>query len=444
MSEQPGVLARVHAARAVDAVLNQHGNLDQVLARESAELPDRDRALCQALAFGALRNHERARHLINQLLDKPLRNRDSVIAALLSVALFALTESHRPDYAVVSVSVDAAKRLGRPKLAGLVNAVLRRFLRERDALLAAAAKEESVRWSHPQWLIDAIRADWPADWEQILSAANEQAPMWLRVNEMKLSRTAWLAKLPAEQHGAEAPDWLASAVCLATPMAVAALPGFADGEVSVQDAASQFAASLLDAQPGMKVLDACAAPGGKTVHLLELTNGAIDLLALDIATPRLERIRENLDRLGLTANVVEGDAREPEQWAGGLKFDRILLDAPCSATGVIRRHPDIRYLREPNDIEAFANTQRELLASLWTVLKPGGRLLYSTCSVLRAENEAVVADFLGKHPEAQVTTLDEHSLAEIASPAGGGLGYQLLPGTAATDGFYYALMTRDS
>jgi 16S rRNA (cytosine967-C5)-methyltransferase len=440
MPKQPGVEARAAAARAVDAVLSNRGNLDQALS--TSELAGRDRALCRALAFGALRTHERNRWLLSQLLDKPMRKRERVIEALLSVALFALTESERPDYAVVSVSVDAAKALGQPRLSGLVNAILRRFLRERETLLAKAQEHEPARWQHPQWLIDAIRQDWPDDWQRILKAANEQPPMWLRVNQQKLSRAAWLAKLPPGMETAAVPDAPAHAVCLTEPVSVDDLPGFAAGEVSVQDAAAQFAADLLAPAAGMTILDACAAPGGKTCHLLESTPQAGELVALDVSAKRLMRVTENLARLGLAATVVTGDLLSPADWAGARRFDRILLDAPCSATGVIRRHPDIRFLRKPEGIAEFAATQLKMLQAAWSLLKPGGRLLYATCSLLRAENEVVINGFLTVTPTATACDPGSEVLARTAVQAGS--GWQLLPGAAATDGFYYALMQKAS
>jgi 16S rRNA (cytosine967-C5)-methyltransferase len=440
---QPGTGAapRATAARAVDLVLTRRCNLDEALGRAGeAALAARDRSLCRALAFGTLRQHERNRFLIGRLVDRPLRPRDHIVEALLSVGLFGLTETDQPTYAVVSATVDAAAEVDRAHLRGVVNAVLRRFLRERDDLLAAADGVDTAKWRHPAWLLEMFRADWPQHWEQIVTAGNRQAPMWLRVNTLVRSRADWIRDLPADIRVAAAPDWLPGAVCLAAPVAVNDIPGFATGIVSVQDAASQFAAELLDAGPRMRVLDACAAPGGKTGHILERCADLGELVAVDIAADRLERVRANLTRLRRHATLVTGDLLKARTWWDRQPFDRILLDVPCSATGVIRRHPDIRYLREPRDIRSLASRQRRMLSGAWEMLRPGGRLLYSTCSVLRAENDAVVDDFLAATPDARAADIPPGRLGPDAQDARHGV--QLLPGPAATDGFYYALMTK--
>lgn len=433
------------AARAIDAVLNGRSNLDAALAKEEAavkSLSERDRTLCRALAFGTLRVHERNRFLISELTTKPFRRRDRIIEALLSVGLFALTESHRPPYAVVSSTVDAAVELGRSPLRGVVNAVLRRFLREREALMAAAEAVDSARWQHPDWLLQAFKTDWPEDWQNIAAAGNEQAPMWLRLNTQVRSRADWMQTLPADIQVADAPDNFPVAVRLEAPVAVDSLPGFSTGSVSVQDAGAQIAAGLLDCQPGMRVLDACAAPGGKTGHILESCPDPVDVVALDKAPDRLVRVQENLDRIRRSATVIKGDLLRPEVWWNREPFDRILLDVPCSATGVIRRHPDIRFLRQRGDISKLAACQSKMLNAAWKMLKVGGSLLYVTCSVLRAENEQVIGEFLALQTDAIEQTMTETLPALMSGPLKHGV--QLLPGTAATDGFYYALMKRES
>jgi 16S rRNA (cytosine967-C5)-methyltransferase len=433
-----GSMPRAVAALAVDAVISGGRNLDRALENAGIDtLDERDRPLASALAYGAVRNHLSNQRIIDSLTDRPFRKRDHIIVALISVGLYALTESRRPDYAVVSATVDAATRLKRPQLKGVVNALLRRFLREREALLTAAESSPESQWLHPTWLIDAIRDDWPDDWEQILTAANTQAPMWLRVNLNRTTRADWLARLASV--GAHAAERVPSAVCLPEPVPVSELPGFAAGDCSVQDVASQAAALLLDPQPGMRVLDACAAPGGKAGHLLEYCPQLAELVALDESASRLQRLEENMLRLQLSCSVKVGDAATPEDWWDGTQFDRILLDAPCSATGVIRRHPDIRFLRQPEDVARLAALQSNLLRALWNLLKPGGWLLYSTCSLLRAENEAVVADFLRTIGDA-----DERPLPSglPGATTDTGHGVQLLPGRDDNDGFYYALMQR--
>jgi 16S rRNA (cytosine967-C5)-methyltransferase len=433
-----GAAPRVVAAQALNTVLNQGRNLDSALADAGLEaMSGRDRPLARALAYGAARTHLRNACVIEQLVDRPFRRRDNVIVALISVGLFALTESRRPDYAVVSATVDAAVGLGRPQMKGVVNALLRRFLRERDALIARANANEEAQWLHPAWLIDYVRRDWPDDWQQILDANNRQAPMWLRINLDRTTRQRWLARL--ENAAGSVPEQFPAAVMLREPLAVDELPGFRDGDCSVQDIASQAAAVLLQPQAGMRILDACAAPGGKATHLLEYCPAIKELVALDESPARLARVAENVDRLSLKATLLQGDARKPESWWDGELFDRILLDAPCSATGVIRRHPDIRYLRRPADIAQLVELQHEILQALWQLLKPGGMLLYSTCSMLRAENDQVVARFIDACTDAKIIL---PALKVPGAAVETSCGMQMLPGRADNDGFYYALMER--
>jgi 16S rRNA (cytosine967-C5)-methyltransferase len=433
-----GAAPRVIAARALDTMLSQGRNLDGSLAEAGLEsLGERDRSLATALAYGAVRTHLRNKSIIDQLVARPFRRRDSVIVALISVGFYALTESRRPDYAIVSATVAAAAELGRPQLKGVVNALLRRFLRERDELVQAANTNAEAHWLHPQWLIDQLSQDWPNDWQEILRAGNHQAPMWLRINLARTTRKKWLARL--DGNAASSPEQFPAAVMLGEPMPVDKLPGFRDGDCSVQDIASQAAAVLLQPQAGMRVLDACAAPGGKATHILEQCPNLRELIALDESSARLRRVEENCDRLSAKATIVQGDARKPESWWDGELFDRILLDAPCSATGVIRRHPDIRFLRKQTDIERLAEQQFEMLLALWPLLKPGGLMLYSTCSMLRAENDQVVDRFMNVTTDVKIMPLDIPALATGVSH-----GLQMLPGRADNDGFYYALMERTS
>jgi len=435
-----GAAPRVIAARALDAVLSHGRNLDSGLAEAGLDsLGERDRSLASALAYGAVRTHYRNQCIIDQLVARPFRRRDSVVNALISVGLFALTESRRPDYAIVSATVAAASELGRPQMKGVVNALLRRFLRERDDLIAIAEKNDEARWLHPAWLISRLRHDWPDDWQAILAAGNQKAPMWLRINLAHATRKEWLVRLGRENVGV--PEHYPAAVMLDEPMPVDALPGFREGDCSVQDVASQAAAILLKPLAGMRVLDACAAPGGKTTHMLEYCPEISELVALDESSARLVRVEENLSRLSLVATVLHGDACKPEDWWNGEQFDRILLDAPCSATGVIRRHPDIRFLRKQADIEPLAKQQFEMLQALWPLLKPGGALLYSTCSILRAENDQVIDRFIKSNPDANLLApeLDVPDAVTRTS-----CGIQMLPGRADNDGFYYALMERTS
>jgi len=381
------------------------------------------RAAVQDLSFNALRGYGLVDVILDRLLERPLTDND-----LRGLLLAALTELlNRPQHAhtVVHQAVEAAVILGQPRAKGLVNAVLRNFQRRGEQLRAEIEATETGRFHHPQWWIDRVRSAYPARWEEVLLAANVHPPMALRVNTRRASVADYLGELAAA--GIDARALGGAGIMLNRPCRTEALPGFAEGRVSVQDKGAQAAASLLDVEPGMRVLDACAAPGGKTAHLLELVD--CELLAIDISRERLARVSENLVRLGLSAAVRVGDAAEPNTFWDGKPFDRILADVPCSASGVVRRHPDIRWLRRSSDIEGFAATQARMLEALWQLLAPGGTLLYATCSVFPEENGLQVRSFLDRHPEALKMPL-----------AGLGDG-QILPGSE-TDGFYYALLEK--
>jgi 16S rRNA (cytosine967-C5)-methyltransferase len=438
-----GAAARGLAAQALARVLDEGVTLDAALAgigRESVSAGDQAQA--KALAYGAVRWHLRHRLVLKRLVARPLGETEPLVEALLSVGLFQLLDDRQPAYAAVSATVEAARWLQRPRAAGFVNATLRRFQRERAGLMADVMASEEGRSSHPPWLIRRIAADWPAQSASVLAANQAQPPLWLRVNAMKTTPAQYAAQLRADT-GVEASPLAGFPVALrlAQPLPVARLSGFPEGLVSVQDAASQLAAAVLAPAPGSRVLDACAAPGGKATHLLEHAGGNLDLVALDEDPVRMLRVRENLQRLGLRAATPVGDARLADTWWNGKPFDCILLDAPCSGTGVIRRHPDIKLLRRETDIPALAARQGELLDRLWPLLKPGGRLVYATCSVLKAENHEVVAGFLGRRPDA--APVAPGTVPDFAQPGGHG-DFQLLPGAADTDGLYYALMMRRS
>lgn len=433
-----GALTRALAARAVAGVLARGQTLDAALVEvlgdgaggenDPAQLEDRDRAQVQALAFGAVRGHHRHQALLKALLDRPLKGDDRILEALLSVGLYQLADPGQPDYAAVSATVAATRLLGQERAAGLVNASLRRYQREASRLLAGLDADAGARYSHPAWLVGQLRVDWPTDWEAILAANQRHPPFWLRVNRNRASVADYAARLATELGiGSSTSPAAPDALKLETAVPVQRLPGFTEGLVSVQDAASQLAAPLLAPEPGMRVLDACAAPGGKTTHLLECAAGELEVVALDNSADRLAQVESNLRRLGQRASLIVGDATDPARWWDGRPFDRILLDAPCTATGVIRRHPDIKLLRRRSDVEGFSGRQRLMLERLWPLLRPGGTFLYSTCSLLRAENHDVVAGFLATG----LATL----LPQTPQP-----GLQLLPGDGDTDGFYYALM----
>lgn len=394
------------AATLVVAVL-QGRTPDTALAGMAAAL----RPAALDLAFTALRDHGRGDFLLGRLLDHPLK--DKAMRALLLVALARLERRPEDAHTIVDQAVAAS---GRP-FKGLANAVLRNFLRQRDAQIAAADADDVARWRHPRWWLDALRRAYPEHWEAVAAAGNLHPPMCLRLNRRRPAS----ADFPGRQLGA-------TAILLDKPVPVESLPGFAAGAVSVQDWGAQHAAPLLDAQDGMRVLDACAAPGGKTAHLLELAD--LELTALELDPQRARRITANLDRLGLSATVRVADARDRPAWWDGRPFDRILSDVPCSASGVARRHPDIKWLRRATDVAGFAQTQAALLAALWPALKPGGKMLYCTCSVFPEENAEQVRAFVARHPDAR------------RLPTGGDdLELQLLP-SPEHDGFYYALLEK--
>ena len=427
---------RLLAVRILTKLLSEKGSLSSLLADTAAANPGANLPLVQEFTFGVCRWYPRLAFFAGRLMEKPLRAKDADVHCLILLGLYQLFFMRTPDHAAVNETVATTRQLNKPWAKGLVNAVLRQALRDRDALDTAAAADSEARLAHPAWLSDRICRDWPAEAETILENNNRQAPMVLRVNLQRQTREQYLAILAAHGIAARAGPNTATGIVLESPVDVSSLPGFADGGISVQDEASQLAATLLAPARGARVLDACAAPGGKTCALLETAGGELDLLALDNSNERLERVRENLARTGLRAEVVCADATDSRAWWDGTPFDAILLDAPCSATGVIRRHPDIKLLRQADAISRLANLQQLLLESLWPCLKLGGRLLYSTCSVLRGENEEQVNRFLTAHSDAAAVPLAHPGALPCT------VGIQFLPGMAGTDGFYYALLEK--
>jgi len=450
MTAGTGAAVRAEAARAVNAVAVHGRSLQEALADADERTPSADRPLLRMLCYGTLRNHWRLRSFADNLLDKPLKSRDSVVQSLIAVGLFQLTESRVPDHAAVSLTVDAARHLRRPKYAPLINAVLRNF--RRKGLDKREPESEEARFDHPAWLIARLKADWPDKWLDIVEANNARAPMWLRVNRTRMSREQYLGHLESAGSAADEPLADAShetlqgfdqAIRLRNPKPVGELPGFDAGWVSVQDAAAQLAAPWLLAGGGTRVLDACAAPGGKTAHLRELTGPGVSLTALDSDAKRLASVGDNLRRLGLDATLKAADASNPQEWWDGGLFDRILLDAPCSATGVIRRHPDIKLLRRESDIDSSARLQLALLESLWPLVAPGGRLLYVTCSVLAQENAGVVNRFLRQHNRAvEEQLLPNYNIRDLMWRKS--CGFQILPGNRGLDGFYFACLGKQA
>ena len=434
-----GARTRAVAAEIVDAVANGGKSLDAAIARFEARVVPDDRSLLRMLCYGTLRHHWQLQHWIGQLTNRPLKKRDSVINALLAVGLYQLCDTRIPDHAAVSQTVEAARLLRRPKLAGLLNACLRRF--QRENLAEAPGGDDESSWNHPQWFIDSLRKDWPDDVEAILEANNARAPMWLRANSSRQSAADYQQRLAAVDIDAELLEGVPDAVRLAEPQAIESLAGFADGDASVQDAAAQIAARWLMEKAPARALDACAAPGGKSGHLLELGGADFDLTAIDNDADRIERVRENHERLGLNATITVADASKTGEWWDGAPFAAILLDAPCSATGVIRRHPDIKLLRRGSDIDGFSTLQGDILSALWPMLAPGGRLLYVTCSVLAAENDEVVRKFVEANNDSEEDpVLPNNNIRDLMRKKA--YGYQVLPGTADMDGFYYACLEK--
>jgi 16S rRNA (cytosine967-C5)-methyltransferase len=420
---------QIAAGQIVQQVLQHGRNLNQVLDESlgnKADWTTAQRAALQDLCYGTLRFYGQLDALLRALLHKPLSDRR--IYHVLLVALYQLQYGKSAPHAVVDHAVRSAQMLNE-KTGGLVNAILRNFLRGRTALLEQAAQHGEGRFSHPQWWIDELQQQYGERSAAVLEAGNQHPPMTLRVNQRRNPTREYLALL--ERHGLSARLIAPDALQLDKPLPVDKLPGFRDGLASVQDAGAQYAARLLDVHDGMRVLDACAAPGGKTAHILELA--AARVVAVDNDAKRLLRVEQNLQRLGLAARLVVGDAAEPDQWWDGGLFDRILADVPCSASGVVRRHPDIKWLRRPTDIAGFATQQLRILHALWRLLAQDGKLLYATCSVFHQENEQVIAAFLARQNDAQRLPV---SLA-------GDFEGQLLPDDQH-DGFFYALLQKNS
>jgi len=422
---------RAAAAKAVAAVMTGR-NLDDALAAVSAPLSAADLSLLKAMAYGVVREFSTLNWLVGRMLQKPLRE-EPLVAALLACGVYQLRAMRVPAHAAVAETVAAAEVLGKPWAKGLTNALLRRYQREADAIEATLPPDVEVRQSYPEWLVRQIKRDWPGAWRSVLAAGNTQAPMTLRVNRRRGNREAFAAELSTAGIGHLLPRTSPDAVILNEPLPVERIPGFADGRVSVQDLSAQLAADLLGAEPGMRVLDACAAPGGKTAHLIERSEG-LDVIAIESEAARLGRIRDTLGRLGLDAMLVHHDAADTAGWWKGKKFDRILIDAPCSGTGVIRRHPDIKWLRRETDIPTMAAQQLRLLRALWPLLKPQGVLVYATCSILKAEGEDVARAFMAEQPEAVEQVIDPSPYAMWGEDCG--LGRRIEPG-GDFDGFYY-------
>ncbi|MEF8833470.1 MAG: 16S rRNA (cytosine(967)-C(5))-methyltransferase RsmB [Halofilum sp. (in: g-proteobacteria)] len=425
--------ARAGAALVLAAIADGR-SLDAALERHRARVADADRALLQELAYGSARYRLRFEPVLNARLRRPFKPRDRDLEALLLVALYELAEMRTPSHAAVNGAVEAAGALGKGWARGLINGVLRGVLRDPDALRVPADPGAAHAW--PDWLATELVRDWPREWPDIAASGTARPPMTVRVNLARLTRDAYLERL--REAGIEArPGRAPAALTLEPPLAVERLPGFAEGLVSVQDEAAQWATLLLGVPEGGRVLDACAAPGGKTGHLAEIRPAPGHIIAVESEPERAERLRSGLARLSADAEVIVADATDTPAWWDGRPFDRILLDAPCSGTGVIRRHPDIKLLRRPADIDALVETQVRLLDALWPLLAPGGMLLYATCSILRRENAHQIESFFRRHRDAVPVPID---------PGAGrvdGAGRQILPGESGMDGFFYAYLRAD-
>ena len=423
-----GIATRVSAARVLDVVLHRGRSLKATLAAALPALADpRDRALVEAIVFTALRQRARFDAALEAWLAKPLGARDHELRALLHAG-FAQLSLGMPDHAVVAATVDAARALGRPHQAGLVNAVLRRA--QREGLPAAG---DEAAW--PRWLAQRIRTDWPGQADAIFAASAEEAPMWLRVHARATARDGYLERLHEAGIDGQVDASLPDAIRLDAALPVQQLPGFDDGVVSVQDGAAQRVADALSPRPQARVLDACAAPGGKAAHLAE-RDPSLRILALDVDSRRVRRMQDGFARLKLDIEAAAADATRPDTWWDGVPFDAILLDAPCSATGIVRRQPDVLLHRRETDIAALVDAQATLLDAAWPMLAAGGTLLYATCSILREENAAQVEAFLARTADAALEPLEAGFGHDTA------FGAQRLPGEAGMDGFFYARLRK--
>ena len=425
---------RLIAAKVLTSVIRDGQSLTAALNNTLGVVEsDKDRAFIQALCYGVCRNFHRLDYILSQMLDKPLKDLD--VKALALIGLYQLKFMRVKSHAAVSETVLAARK--KPWAKALINALLRSYLRGQEGFEQKADNVKSALVSHPDWLIQQIEQDWPMQAQQIFQQNNEQPPMALRVNLANISQYQYLQKLRDQGIEAEAVSFCRSAILLNKPAAVDILPGFNEGWVSVQDTAAQLAAELLDVQIGHRVLDVCAAPGGKAAHILEHQPKVRELVAVDIDKLRLQRVSDNFQRLKLSAKLIVGDASKPEDWWDGQLFDRILLDVPCSALGVIRRHPDIKLLRRAEDINTLQVLQQRIMTAVWPLLAPGGIMLYATCSILKQENEQQIEAFLATNTNA----------IEVPINADWGLvrryGRQILTGESAMDGFYYALIRKE-
>lgn len=426
---------RAAAAQVIHNVLRGQGSLSSLLPATQHQVNEQDRPLLQELCFGTCRYHPQLSAYVECLVDKPLRAKDGDIQALLLLGLYQLLHTRIPDHAALGETVEVTRFLKKPWATNLVNGVLRQFQRDKSKLDELLARNQAFQSNHPAWLEGMLRKAWPEYFDQIIEANNAHPPFTLRLNTKTISREEYLSQLQLSEIEAKATPYSPYGITLANPCDPRKLPLFSEGTISVQDEAAQLCGDLLELKPNMRVLDACSAPGGKTGHMLEL-EPSLQVTALDSEPRRLERVRENLARLNVTANIIAGDASEPSTWWDGEKFDRILLDAPCSAIGIIRRHPDIKVLRTPEEIIKLAELQHKIINSLWSLLKPGGILVYATCSVMPKENSQIIENFIKNKPDVVCDLLDvDWGITQS-------IGRQLLPSISGHDGFYYARLRK--
>jgi 16S rRNA (cytosine967-C5)-methyltransferase len=426
---------RLAATQIVTQLLLGKGSLSSLMGPAQIQVADQDKSLLQELCFGVCRYHPQLQIYLELLIDKPLRNKDTDIQALILLGLYQLIHTRIPDHAAIGASVEVTRSLKKEWASKLVNGVLRQFQRDKESLAKIATEKKIFQSNHPEWLDGMFSKYWPQQWPDIIQASQSHPPFCLRINTNKISRDEYIALLAELNIHALPTSFSPYGIRLKNPCNPNTLPLFAEGLISVQDESAQLSADLLNLQPGLRVLDACCAPGGKTGHLLELQPD-LQVTALELEERRLQRVRENLQRLNLRADIICGDATKPEVWWDGKLFDRILIDAPCSATGIIRRHPDIKILRKPDDITKLADIQLKMLQNLWPLLKPNGILLYATCSIIPKENAKIIEQFLKQQTDA----------FEDKIIAGWGLeqtcGRQLLPQVEGHDGFYYARLIK--
>ena len=434
----PGNLSvRAAAAKIISLVIRQNRTLTVLLPGYLQQFTDKkDQAFVQELCYGISRWYYQLEHILNRLLDKNIKPKDTDIKVLAMAGIYQFMHLRTPPHAIVAETVEACSEIGKPWAKKLLNGLLRRYQREHALLIKDMESCPSAKYSHPEWLLNMFKTDYPDSWEQICIANNSRPPMYIRINKLKTTREKYLALLSKAGINGNITPYSPDGIKLEVPVDINKLPEFWNGYASVQEYAAQLILQLLEPENNQYLLDACAAPGGKLAHILENNPQQTQVVAIEPDELRLEKLQQTLDRLQLKAGIIHVDARDVESWWDGIHFDRILLDVPCSATGVIRRHPDIKLLRTPEDIETVVILQKELLSALWPLLKPGGKLLYVTCSILKQENDQQIHDFLIYHND--VKPVPVNAAWGTATP----FGRQILPGQDDMDGFYYACLQK--